>query len=82
MEEGLTKVQVSFDCLVEDNNEKETKILEITNFANTADIFMRELIIKKDKVLITTWLKALGDKELLNIYTWIKEIMDERNISK
>lgn len=82
MKEGLNLVKVFHDCAVTENNDKETKITEITKFGDMADAYMRELVIQKDRKIITTWLKALGDKELLDVYDILKSIMDERNISK
>ena len=81
MEERLTKVQVFYDYTVKESNDKEIKILETTKFSDMVNPYMRELVIKQDKVIITTWLKALSDKALLDVYNWIKEIMKERDIN-
>lgn len=78
--EKLTKVQVFCDYTVKESNDKETKILETTKYSEMANAYMRELVIKQDKAIITTWLKALGEKQLLDVYSWIKEVMKERKL--
>ena len=81
MKEKLNEVKVFVDYTVRENNDKEIKIMETTRYSDMVNAYMRELVIKKDKQVITTWLNALGDKELLNVYSWIKEIMEERGIN-
>lgn len=80
--EKLTKVQVFSDYSIKEHNDKETKILETTKYSEMANVYMREFVIKQDKAIIITWLKALGEKQLLDVYNWIKEVMEERNINK
>lgn len=64
--------------IVKSNTDEEIKILEIDNYIRN---FSRELTIKKDKAIIITWLNALGDKELLDIHNFVKDIMKERGIN-
>lgn len=81
MKEGLNEVKVFYDYSVKENNDKETKILETVNYSNMVNTYMRELVIKQDRAIITTWLNALSDKALLDVYNWVKDIMNERNIN-
>ena len=79
----MEKYIVTTDYKVISNTDEETKIKEVETytFVDYARNYARELAIKKDKAIITAWLKALGDKELLNVYNWIKEVMEERGIN-
>lgn len=83
MDAELNKIKVSFpNYTVVENTDEEIKILETEKreWSDYCRNFVRELTIKKDKAIITTWLNALGDKELLDVYNWIKVVMDERGI--
>lgn len=69
------------DYTVISNTKEETKILETqTRFVEMAEAYARELQIKKDDALMTTWFNALSDKNLLHIHTLLETIMRERNI--
>ena len=75
------KVETSYEII--SNTDEETVIGEIEKhtFADYVQNYVRALVIKKDKDIISTWLHALGDNELRNVYNLIKEIMKERGIN-
>lgn len=69
------------DYTVISNTKEETKILETEiRFAEMAETYTRELAIKKDNAILTTWFNSLKDNELLHIHTLLETIMKERNI--
>lgn len=71
------------DYTVISNTEKETRMLETQNrFAEMSEAYARELVIKKDNAILTTWFNSLKDNELLQIHTLLETIMRERNIIK
>lgn len=75
--------KVTTDYLVKNNTDEELTILEkeTHTFEEMAHDYVRELVIKKDRAVILTWLNALGDKELLDVYTMLDSVMKERGIN-
>ena len=81
MQEGLNELKVYWDYIVTENDKEKIKIKEVTKFNEMAELYAKEIIVKKDRALITTWLNALGEKELLDVYNLMKVIMEERGIN-
>ena len=63
------------------DNDKETRILELTKYSDMANAYMRELQMRKDDAFLTTWFNALHEKSLLRIYNLLKTVMQERGIN-
>ena len=78
--------KVTTDYTVKNNTDKEVTLLEENAYTlpkmprDYARKLIREYIIKKDKLVITTCLNALKDKELLEVYTILNDVMKERGI--
>lgn len=77
------KYTVTTNFTVKDNTDEEIRLIEKETyaFADMAHSYARELVIKKDRALISTWLNTLGDKELLDVYMLLDGVMKERNIN-